>query len=474
MQPPPLGLIAECAARRAPDPAAVAGLATALVEVVGPSQISTVEAVRRAASTDYAHLSPLLADVLPKRPADLVVTPQTVDHLVAAVRLAHAHRVPITPRGAGTGNYGQAVPLAAGLVVDLRSLDRIIDVGDGWIRAEAGTTFVALEAAARRHGQELAMMPTTVGSTLGGFLAGGAGGVGSIEHGWLWDGFVHGLDVVTCPPGPGPIRVPAERCRPYLHAYGVTGIIAIATVGLAPLRPRIALFASFAAEARTDANSAGLALIRMHPAPRLVSLDDPELTALYPPDRAIPSGRYSLRAIVDADAVDAARTIVETHDGRVNELRPGATAYLTSLAFNHVTLRARKARPQLCHLQVSGAALVSEPDRVRAALPGAMLHLDGLRVVPEPAVASSRHYGGLLLAPFPGAAELYRGIGRLRDMGVYVVDPHTWLLDGPALPDLRVCAAAHDPDGLLNPGRWSPDPRQGCGAGAPQGRCAGG
>ena len=55
------------------------------------------------------------------------------------------------------------------------------------------------------------------------FLAGGAGGMGSIEHGFLWDGFVLSLDIVTCPPGDSLSTVHGRRCLPYLHAYGVTG-----------------------------------------------------------------------------------------------------------------------------------------------------------------------------------------------------------------------------------------------------------
>ena len=186
--------------------------------------------------------------MLPDRPADVVVHPR--DAAERRRRRAAGPRRSAcrsTPRGRGTGNYGQAVPLAGGLVIDLSRCDRVLEVGDGWIRAEAGATFVALEAAARQRGQEMAMLPTTVGSTIGGFLAGGAGGLGSIEHGWLWDGFALSLDIVTCPPGDGPVTVHGGRCLPYLHAYGVTGIITAATVRLAPARDWVGVLASFPA-----------------------------------------------------------------------------------------------------------------------------------------------------------------------------------------------------------------------------------
>jgi FAD/FMN-containing dehydrogenase len=394
--------------------------------------------------------------VLPDRPADVVAYPQSVDEIATVVGLAHEYGVPVTPRGKGTGNYGQAAPLAAGLVVDLTRCDRVIDVGVGWVRAEAGATFVELEAAARQRGQELAMAPTTVGSTIGGFLAGGAGGVGSIEHGWLWEGFVLALDVITCPPGRAPLAVPGGLCLPYLHAYGVTGVIATTTVRLAPARAWVAVLASFPGP-DGPAIAAGLEAMQLDPPPRLVSIDEPGLVRLYPRDDAMPTDRFSVRSIVDQSVVDDLRVIVEQHGGRIEAVRPKAAAYLTTLGFNHVTLRARQMSPRWCHLQVSGLPLVAQPDAVRATLPGALLHLDGMRTHLNPAdPPAGRAFGGLLLSEFRNPATLYHGIERLRALGVEVIDPHTWLLGGPGLPAIRATASRNDPDGLLNPGKLPP------------------
>jgi len=453
---PPLAAVAAEAAQRAPSPAAVHALAAQLAEVLGPSQVSTVEAVRRTASTDFAHLSPLLPLALPDRPADVVAYPQSIDEIAIVVGLAHEFGVPVTPRGKGTGNYGQAAPLAGGLVVDLTRCDRVIEVGAGWVRAEAGATFVELEAAARARGQELVMAPTTVGSTIGGFLAGGAGGVGSIEHGWLWEGFVLALDVITCPPGRAPLAVPGGMCLPYLHAYGVTGVIATTTVRLAPAHTWVAVLASFPGPDR-PAVEAGLAAMRLDPPPRLVSIDEPGLVRLYPHDDAMPTERISVRSIVDQSTVEPLRDIIEQHGGRVEAVRPKAAGYLTTLGFNHVTLRARQASPRWCHLQVSGPPLVTQPDAVRATLPGALLHLDGMRTHLDPVDPSAgRAFGGLLLSEFRDPATLYAGIERLRALGVRVVDPHTWLLGGPSLPAIQAIAFRNDPDGLLNPGKLPP------------------
>jgi FAD/FMN-containing dehydrogenase len=420
------------------------GFAAQLRRALGEHAVSVDPGVRRTASTDWAHMSPVLAAKLPAGLADVVAFPSDVAQLARAVALAHDAGVPVTPRGKGTGNYGQAIPLRDGLVVDLTRARRVLDVGEGWITAEAGTPFVTLEAAARATGQELAMFPSTVGSTLGGFLSGGAGGTGSIENGWLWSGFVTALDVVPCTGSEELVHLEGADTAPLLHSYGTTGVIATATVRLRPRRDWTAVFASFATE--SDAVAAGMALMALDPLPRLVSIDEPGIVAALPVDPGIPRGRFSLRAIVDTGVLTAVGQVVRAGAGVVEEVRPNGPALLTSLSFNHATLRVQKTRPGLAHLQVGAPALVERADEVRALLPETLVHLDGLGGHDGP------EFVGLLLTRYAGEEALYDAMDALRGIGVHVSDPHTWELEEP-LDDLRRAAARLDPAGLLNPGK---------------------
>jgi FAD/FMN-containing dehydrogenase len=402
-----------------------------LVARLGADRVTLEPARRHQASRDHAWLSPILDAAVPDLVADVVVTPRSDEEVALALAVAHHHEVAVTSRGRGTGNYGQAVPLAAGIVLDTTELAGVLDVGDGWIEARAGTSFVRLEAAAREVGQELAMFPSTTGSALGGFLAGGAGGTGSIENGFLWDGFVAELELLPCWDRPEPIVVAGATALPHLHAYGTTGVVVRARVGLRPARRWVALFASF--DRFDDAVEAGRRLLTVDPVPRSLSIDDAALVGLLPPHPAMPAGRVSLRAIVETSTVPEA------------DVDPAAVALLVSLSYNHVTLRAKRVRPELCHLQVGGPALVERHDEVRAAVPGSMLHLDAH--APGGAVG----FGGLLLSPFVDADALYAAIDRLRALDVHVLDPHTWALPG----DAAMVAAAQrfDPLGVLNPGK---------------------
>ena len=153
--------------------ATIESLTADLTAELGPEAVLTDEGARLSASTDWAHMSPVLKPILPGGVADIVVCPRDAAGIAAAVGAAHRHRVPVTVRGQGTGNYGQGIPLYGGLVIDTSRANRVISVGDGEITAEAGSSFVMMEKAARAKGQELAILPSTVGSTIGGFIAGG-------------------------------------------------------------------------------------------------------------------------------------------------------------------------------------------------------------------------------------------------------------------------------------------------------------
>src|SRR5690606_32205683 len=116
----------------------------------------------------WAKMSPILEPQLPLGLADVVVQPATADEIAVVVATAVHHRVPVTTRGQGTGNYGQAIPFEGGVVIDTLRANRIIEFGedaDGpFVTAEAGATLAQLEQAARERGQQIWMYSSTVNS----------------------------------------------------------------------------------------------------------------------------------------------------------------------------------------------------------------------------------------------------------------------------------------------------------------------
>ncbi len=421
----------------------------ALIGKLGPERVLVDLDSRKAASKDYSWLSPILSQRLPASLPDVVVRPGSVDEITEVIGDAHQYRVPITTRGRGTSNYGQVVPLQNGVVIDTCRFNRILDIGDGWIRAEAGASFVALEEAARSAGQELAIFPSTVNSTLGGFIAGGSGGTGSIENGFNNQGFVLALDVLPCVDAPELVTIEGNEAVPFIHTYGTTGVLVTLTVKLVKARTWCNLWASLAT--MQDAAWAARQLMAQSPRPRLVSVTEPALVRTFPPSLGIPGTLVSLRAVVELSLRASAERIIRDAGGRLEVVLPPREVAPSLLSFNHVTLRAKQARPELYHIQIRRPP-IETLDIIHAAAPGSMLHLDGLRLGMETGFA------GLLLAPYVDETSVYDVIERLRALGVTVIDPHTWVL-GSHLPDAEAwdrllgTAARFDPDGLLNPGR---------------------
>ena len=87
--------------------------------------IEDKEASIRASSRDFFWYSPVLKERLDHVVADFVVRPRNEAEVIEILKTCYANDVPVTPRGAGTGNYGQAMPLAGGCVMHLRWMDQV-------------------------------------------------------------------------------------------------------------------------------------------------------------------------------------------------------------------------------------------------------------------------------------------------------------------------------------------------------------
>ncbi|MGC5167381.1 FAD-binding oxidoreductase [Luteimicrobium sp. DT211] len=422
---------------------AIAALRDDLLATLGERGVSDDERTRARASVDEATMSPILSEQLPLGLADLVAYPTSADEIAQVVAAASRHGVPVTTRGKGTGNYGQGIPLRGGLVLDTTRARAVVEVGDGWVTAEAGASMVALEQAANAAGQQLWMYPSTAQSTVGGFLSGGSGGTGSIVHGSNWEGFVTALDVAL--PGEAGLRhVEDEEAQTFVHTYGTAGVIARATVRLEPLQDWRAVYASF-----PDLGGA-LAAVRslraLDPAPRLVSADPAFITDRLPADPAIVRGTSSLRGIIDAAVLEEATALVEAAGGVVTDVREGTpqTVKVSMLSYNHPIWWLKKNEPDTVyfHVEVGGEALIDAIDEVQAVYPGGMLHIEAAHLFPI----------GMLTAPYTGADDVYAGYAALQRLGVRVHSPHQYYVDH-GVEELLALKATTDPAGILNPGK---------------------
>lgn len=423
-------------------------LANELRDLLGDKGVSIELAAREKASIDGARLSPVISEQLPLGFADLVAYPADAEQIAATVAAAVRHGVPITPRGKGTGNYGQAIPMSGGLVLDTSRARAILEVGDGFLTAEAGATMISIEQAANKAGQQVLMYPSTAQSTVGGFISGGSGGTGSIKHGMLHHGFVLALDVVHATPDAALVHVEGEQAEPFIHNYGTAGIIARVTVALEPLQDWRGFFASF------DGYEQALSVIRpfadLEPTPRLVSADLATLANALPADPGIPADRASLRAILDVASIDAATALVEAAGGRVDDIREGAqtSMKISMISYNHPVEWLQKSYPgKYFHVEVSGDALVDRIDEVHAVYPGGMLHIEAQKGRPI----------GMLVGEYESAEKVYEGFAKLTELGVGYHNPHQWFVDYEPERTFET-ARVTDPGNLLNPGKLQAKP----------------
>src|SRR5262249_46047287 len=201
----------------------------------------------RQKSHDFHWYSPVLTPQLQNCLADVVVQPRSEEEIAAVVVAAVKHRIPLTVRGGGTGNYGQSVPLKGGVLLDMTSFNKVTGVESGSIRVQAGAVIMTALQAALQSGQQLMMYPSTMRSaTIGGYLGGGFAGIGSVRHGIIRDsGMIQSLRIMTIEEKPRVMTLSGADVGFVFHSWGTTGIILEAQLKLVPAEKWIDCIATF-------------------------------------------------------------------------------------------------------------------------------------------------------------------------------------------------------------------------------------
>jgi glycolate oxidase len=128
---------------------------------------------------------------------EVVVRPEDTDSVAGILKLADGRRIPIVPRGSGTGLSGGAVPYYGGIVLSLEKMNRIVEIDeDNFIATvEAGVTLAELYRAVEERGLYYPLYPGETSATLGGNVATNAGGMRAVKYG-VTRHFVLGLEAV--------------------------------------------------------------------------------------------------------------------------------------------------------------------------------------------------------------------------------------------------------------------------------------
>jgi glycolate oxidase len=183
-----------------------------------------------------------------------VVRPRNAPEVRAAIRWAAEHRVPVVPRGAGSGLSGGASAVSGGIVLSLERMRSIeIDVAARVAVVEAGAFNAEVKAAAAQHGLWYPPDPSSYEiCSIGGNIATNAGGLCCVKYGVTTD-YVLGLDVVLA--DGTLITLGGKRIKDvaglsllklFVGSGGTLGIITRAILRLVPAQgPRSTLVAYF-------------------------------------------------------------------------------------------------------------------------------------------------------------------------------------------------------------------------------------
>ena len=437
-------------------------LSNLIADLDGIKTVTDPAAVKRM-SRDYYWYSPVLKRQLEHVVGDVLVEAHSEEDVIAVAAACYRHDVPLTVRGGGTGNYGQSMPLKGGVVLDMRPMDSLLWVKDGVCRVQAGKRLITLDQELAEHGREMRLHPSTrTIATVGGFVAGGSGGVGSITWGMLREpGNIIGARLVTLEKEPRVLELRGDEIPKFNHSYGVTGVITELEMPLAYAEQWVEMvvgFDDFASAARF-----GKALA-----------ESPGLVKKQCGVMAPPIGQKFLKPIagylgekeacalvlVASQSWEGLCALARSHGGRIaydglNPAEPRKSKVpLYELCWNHTTLWALKVEPTVTYLQTLLPAdrcveLANELQRHFG--DEVMYHLEFTRS------GASISCSALQIIRFTDEDRLAEIMAYHEDRGCRIFNPHAFTIEEGGMKQVNTVQLAFkrevDPKGLLNPGK---------------------
>jgi FAD/FMN-containing dehydrogenase len=405
-----------------------------LLGAIGDVPVTTDMQRVRLRSRDYFWYSPVLNKQLHGKSADIVATPRNEADVIRVAAACAKRRIPLTVRGAATGNYGQAVPLEGGVLLDLTNMTAIEWQRPGVIRCEPGLKMNDLDAASRPNGYELRMHPST--KRMATIAA----------------------RVVTREETPRVIELRADAAQKVNRAYGTTGIITALEMPLSPAWPWVDIIVTF--DDFFDAMRFGYEVALADGITK--KLITPMIWPIPQHFNALkahcPEGKHVIFAMIAEQSLEGfkamlgargAITFEQPHDDSVGH----ETLY--EYTWNHTTLQWLKQDRSITYLQC-----LFPHDRVVESV-REMTEMFPDEVLPH---TEFIRFGGrvtcsaLPIVRYTTEERLNEIIALHESHGVFIANPHVYTLEDGTRhkstgADQLGMKAEADPYGLLNPGK---------------------
>ncbi|BAQ62968.1 FAD/FMN-containing dehydrogenase [Geminocystis sp. NIES-3708] len=428
---------------------------TIIEELKNIKTIENVEEIKKL-SQDYYYFSPILIPILQNKQADLVVIPTNEEEVLKIAQICIKYKIPLTIRGAGTGNYGQCIPLNGGIVLDMTEMKKIHWIKSGVACVDAGIKISLLERETKKQGWELRMIPSTYKiATLGGFIGGGSGGIGSINYGQLRDrGNLNKVRVVTLEKEPRIIELFGDETQQVNHAYGTNGIITQLEIPLAPAYNWVDVIVTFDnfisalkfGQALADSDGITKKLISIHAQPianYFIALKS-----------YLPNGENCALLSMAEISLYPLQELVKEYQGKITyqqDLSKNSNINLIEFTWNHTTFHARNIDSNITYLQTFFFTIDKVEKMYNYFGDEVMIHLEFLRVGGKAIPA------GLQLVKFTTEKRLNEIIKYHEENGMFIANPHTYILEDGGRKNIDIeqlnFKKKVDPYGLMNQGK---------------------